>query len=104
MHRPVLICALFSYSRAAPWTDNPPNVLWLQVDSMDGRLIDPTSPYYDKLLLPEFKKRFVSAGAAFVRHYTNSPQCVPSRTSMLTGRYCSDVGTTNNGQVLARST
>ena len=71
---------------------------------MDGRLIDPTSPYYDKLLLPEFKKRFVSAGAAFVRHYTNSPQCVPSRTSMLTGRYCSDVGTTNNGQVLARST
>ena len=71
---------------------------------MDGRLIDPTSPYYDKLLLPEFKKRFVSAGAAFVRHYTNSPQCVPSRTSMLTGRYCSDVGTTNNGQGLARST
>jgi choline-sulfatase len=89
---------------AAPWTASPPNILWLQVDSLDGRLLDPTSPYYDKLLLRGVKETMVAAGVSFVRHYTNSPQCVPSRTGMLTGRYCSEVGTTNNGQGLAAST
>ena len=96
--------ALLAAASAAPWSSRPPNILWLQVDSLDGRLIDPTSPYYDKLLVKGFKDLFVGGGASFVRHYTNSPQCVPSRTSMLTGRYASDVGTTNNGQGLARST
>ena len=96
--------ALLAAASAAPWSSRPPNILWLQVDSLDGRLIDPTSPYYDKLLVKGFKDLFVGGGTSFVRHYTNSPQCVPSRTSMMTGRYAHEMDTTNNGQGLARST
>jgi hypothetical protein len=44
-------------------------------------------------------KKVASEGVNFVRHYTNSPQCVPSRTSMLTSRYVHDTDTSNNGQV-----
>ena len=81
-----------------------PNIIWLQTDSMDGRLLDPTSPYYDKVLLRGIKDGLVARGATFARHFTASPQCVPSRTSMMTGRYVHEMDTTNNGQGLARST
>jgi arylsulfatase A-like enzyme len=71
---------------------------------MDGRLLDPTSPYYNKVLLRGIKDGLVARGATFARHFTASPQCVPSRTSMMTGRYVHEMDTTNNGQGLARST
>ena len=98
-----LAAAAAAAAGQTPWTQAPPNVLWLQVDSLDGRLLDPTSPYFDKLLVHGFKD-FMAKGVVWTRHYTNSPQCVPSRTGMLTGRYVHELGTTNNGQGLARST
>ena len=70
---------------------------------MDGRLTDPTSPYFYKLLSEGFKNHFVSQGINFVRHYTNSPQCVPSRTGMMTSRYVHEIMSANNGQGLVRS-
>jgi choline-sulfatase len=82
----------------------PPNIIFLQTDSMDGRLLDSTSDYYLKLKSDGFKSLLVDNGANFIRQYTNSPQCVPSRTSMMTSRYVHELWTTNNGQGLARST
>jgi len=70
---------------------------------MDGRLLDPTSAYYDKLKLRTVKAELVAAGVNFARHYTASPQCVPSRTSMVTSRYAHELDTTNNGQGIAAS-
>jgi arylsulfatase A-like enzyme len=82
-----------------------PNIIWLQSDSFDGRLLDPTdATMYAKLQLEGFKDKWLSQAVVFSRHYTNSPQCVPSRTSMLTGRYIHQQHTTNNGQGLAFST
>ena len=81
-----------------------PNLMWLQTDSMDGRLLDPTSPYYRKLKLRGIKSKLVDNGVTFARHYCASPQCVPSRASLMTGRYVHEIDTTNNGQGLARST
>ena len=89
---------------AAAAARTAPNIIWLQTDSMDGRLLDPTSPYYHKVLLRGVKEGLVGHGATFARHFTASPQCVPSRTSMMTGRYVHETDTTNNGQGLARST
>ena len=71
---------------------------------MDGRLLDPTSPYYYKIFLRGIKSTLIEKGTSFSRHYCTSPQCVPSRTSLMTGRYVSDTGTTNNGQGIAAST
>lgn len=92
------LCALQSVAAA------PPNIIWLQTDSMDGRLLDATSDYFYKLKLTGVKRELVAAGVNFVRHHTASPQCVPSRTSMMTSRYVHETGTTNNGQGFARST
>lgn len=81
-----------------------PNIIWLQSDSMDGRLHDPTDEVmFNKLLLRGFRS-WTDSGVTFVRHYSNSPQCVPSRTSMMTGRYVHSIATPNNGQGIAFST
>lgn len=89
---------------AAAAARTQPNIIWLQSDSMDGRLLDPTSPYYEKVFIDGIKRELIGKGVSFVRHYTTSPQCVPSRTSLMTGRYVHETLTTNNGQGLARST
>ena len=104
----------------------PPNIIFLQSDSFDGRLMDQVRPVvpsllspvsrastlfiqtdatmYYKLILGELRNDFISKGTTFARHYCNSPQCVPSRTSMVTGRYVHESLTPNNGQGLALST
>ena len=100
-----LLPALLAVSLLAPLAaGRAPNIIWLQTDSMDGRLLDPTSPYYEKVFLRGVKEGLVAKGVTFARHFTASPQCVPSRTSMMTGRYAHEMDTTNNGQGLARST
>lgn len=70
---------------------------------MDGRLMDPSSPYWNKADLPTLHA-LAAGGINFASHYTNSPQCVPSRTSMITSRYVHDSKTWNNGMGIARST
>ena len=81
-----------------------PNIIWLQGDSMDGRLFDPTDPDLGSKLLLEGFDDWAAQGVTFARHFTNSPQCVPSRTSMMTGMHVHDALTPNNGQGLAFST
>lgn len=46
----------------------------LRSDSMDGRLLDPTSPYYDYIYMAGIKRQLVANGVNFARHYTASPQ------------------------------
>jgi len=55
-------------------------------DSMDGRVLDPSSPVSKRLQMPNLRK-LASEGTNFVRTYAESPQCVPSRASMFTGRF-----------------
>jgi len=62
-----------------------PNILFLMSDSMDGRVIDRASPVASYVKTPTLDALAVD-GLNFVRTYAASPQCVPSRTSMLTGR------------------
>lgn len=69
---------------------------------MDGRLVDETSPYFHKVALPALRT-LAANGVTFARTYTASPQCVPSRTSMLTSRYVHEINTWSNCQGIARS-
>ena len=57
-----------------------PNVLFLMCDSMDGRVIDPTSPVSKYMSTPALDG-LAATGVNFVRTYAASPQCVPSRTT-----------------------
>ena len=62
----------------------PPNILLLVIDSLDGRLLDPTSAVYGEVDLPNLRS-FAATAVNFVRAYSANPVCVPSRTAMLTG-------------------
>lgn len=59
------------------------NILFLFADEMDGRIFDPDSPQ-TKPPLPNLNK-LADSGAIFTRTYTQSPQCVPSRSAMMAG-------------------
>ena len=92
---------LFTIALAAA---RAPNIIWLQGDSMDGRLFDPTDPDLGSKLFLQGFDSWVSQGVTFARHYANSPQCVPSRTSMMTGLHVHESLSPNNGQGLSFST
>eukprot|EP00928_Gymnodinium_smaydae_P042720 TRINITY_DN28727_c0_g3_i1.p1 TRINITY_DN28727_c0_g3~~TRINITY_DN28727_c0_g3_i1.p1 ORF type:complete len:595 (+),score=47.68 TRINITY_DN28727_c0_g3_i1:59-1843(+) len=62
------------------------NIIFLMCDSMDGRVLDPTSPISSYLDMP-FMWSLAAQGVNFIRTYSNNPQCAPSRTSMFTGRH-----------------
>ena len=77
----------------------PANVLFLMCDSMDGRVLDPTSPLYERLEMPNLRK-LAASGVNFVKMYASSPQCVPSRTTMLAGRRTDHIEAWSNSQAL----
>ena len=77
-----------------------PNVLFLMCDSMDGRVLDPTSPVSKRLQMPNLRA-LASTGVNFLNTYAASPQCVPSRTSMFTGRRTDQTATWSNEQGVA---
>ncbi len=71
----------------------PANILVIQCDSMDGRVMGcmghgaASTPNLDRL---------AARGVLFRNTYCNSPQCVPSRASMWSGRYTHHTKAWNN--------
>ena len=96
----LLLVLLAATTHAAPRAKKPANILFLMCDSMDGRVLDPTSPVSQRMEMPNLRK-LASIGTNFVRTYAASPQCVPSRTTMFAGRRIDQVRTWNNDQGLA---
>lgn len=72
-------------------------------DSMDGRVVDDRTPQSASIQLPFLRDFFLREGTSFVRTYANSPQCVPSRASMCTGRRTDQIEAWNNEKGLALS-
>ncbi len=95
-----------------------PNILFLMTDSMDGKLfatfsltllaivstnktqkkgrnMDPTSAQYPLMNMPNLRG-IASQGVTFTRHYTNSPQCVPGRSALFSGRRTDNTRAFNN--------
>ncbi|EOD10728.1 hypothetical protein EMIHUDRAFT_215536 [Emiliania huxleyi CCMP1516] len=71
-------------------------------DSMDGRVVDPSAPLSKLVATPTFDA-LASDGVNFVRTYASSPQCVPSRASMLSGRRTDQIRAFSNDNGLALS-
>jgi hypothetical protein len=69
----VLQVALVLALGTGPSLARPPNIIWLQSDSFDGRLLDPTNQagYFHKLVVPTFCLNTVAAGK--IPHITHSP-------------------------------
>ncbi len=70
------------------------NILFIMADSLVPHL---TGPYGDKMAQTPNLDRLAAVGTVFENAYCNSPLCAPSRASMMTGRYGSDIGAFDNG-------
>merc|ERR1712232_779839 len=70
------------------------NILFLIVDEMDGRILDDVSPQF-KPPMPNIRK-LMARGTSFPSAFTSAPQCVPARTSLMTGRHTSDIKVWDN--------
>ena len=96
-HRATALALLASFAAASE--DAPPqyNVLFLSSDSMDGRLLDPTTRYQTLVEMPALRS-LAASGANFAMAYSHSPVCGPSRASIVTSRYVHETGVWNNYQ------
>ncbi len=74
------------------------NILLLMSDSLTPHL---TGPYGDTAGSTPNLSKLASKGLVFERAYCNSPLCVPSRASMVTGRYASEIGCFDNASDFA---
>eukprot|EP01084_Bolivina_argentea_P098730 177433_1 len=76
------------------------NILFLQSDEMDGRVMDPNNHLYNVVSLPNLRA-LAANGINFINTYTNSPLCAPSRASLWAGRYVHTIRTWSNSKSLA---
>ncbi len=73
--------------------DVRPNILFIISDEHDPGV---TGCYGDGIVQTPNLDRFAEQGVLFDNCYTNSPLCVPSRLSFLSGKYCTRVGVYSN--------
>eukprot|EP01084_Bolivina_argentea_P192350 330246_1 len=72
------------------------NILFLNVDEMDGRNMDASSDQYSAIQMPNLRN-MAGKGTQFIRHYTNGPQCVCGRSVLWTGKRTNDIQVYHNG-------
>lgn len=85
----------FVVTGALPLPDKP-NIIFVHVDSMDGRTALPDSP----ALTPNIDQ-LASRGVLFQNTYCASPECVPSRSALWSGRRTDQTGAWSNGHGLS---
>jgi arylsulfatase len=74
---------------------NKPNIIWIFLDQCRT---DVLGCYKSPFVKTPNIDRLASSGIVFERAYCQNPVCVPSRVSMLSGKYCHQTGVFNNSQ------
>ena len=88
------------------YTDQPkrdlqvtkPNILVIMSDEHDPRI---SSPYGHNFVRSPHMQRLADEGTVFENAYCNSPLCVPSRASFMTGQHLYKTGVWDNTVPLA---
>jgi len=86
-----------------PSADDRPNILFLMTDSMDGRILDSDNRESTVAWMPFLQGQLAPNGTNFVHAYSNNPVCVPSRSSMMTGRSSEKIQVWGNNRGIAMS-
>ncbi len=75
-----------------------PDVIWIYTDEMRADAVGAYGNPWASIDTPSLD-RLAAMGARFENCFCNSPVCVPSRYSTLTGLHCADTGVYNNEPV-----
>ena len=76
------ICAMLLSIFSVYGKNGKYNILFLQSDEMDGRVLDPSSPIWNIVQMPNLRA-LAKEGINFVNNYCNSPLCAPSSMCLL---------------------
>ena len=98
-HRRSHLEAMLALASLTLCTASRPNILFLQCDEMDGRVVDPSHPLSRVTHMPHLKK-LAARGVNFVRAYAENPLCAPSRAGLFTGRRTANIRVWNNVKAL----
>eukprot|EP00050_Salpingoeca_kvevrii_P013915 m.31660 g.31660 ORF g.31660 m.31660 type:complete len:579 (-) comp5385_c0_seq1:1640-3376(-) len=92
----LLACTLLGLAQTV--AGRAPNIVFLVVESTDGRT---WTPGYQNDVIPLPNIRQLQAnGTAFVRHYSNTPVCCPSRATFWSGRHAHHIPHEHNGMLV----
>ncbi|MFN3168012.1 MAG: sulfatase [Phycisphaeraceae bacterium] len=87
----VLCCVLALPALAQPPTKTHPplNVVWLSVEDMSPWI----GPYGDKTVPTPNLDKLAAQGVTYDNAFATSPVCAPARSSLITGMFCTRIGT-----------
>jgi len=74
---------------APPATAPPPNIVWLSVEDMSPWI----GPYGDRTVPTPNLDRLAREGVTYDNAFATSPVCAPARSSLITGMFCTRIGT-----------
>lgn len=74
-----------------------PNILFFMMDQLTPYVVE---PYKKGMAITPTMQSIADEGMVFTNAYCNNPLCTPSRMSMLTGKYCSEINSFDNGSLL----
>ncbi|MGB2234217.1 MAG: sulfatase-like hydrolase/transferase, partial [Candidatus Puniceispirillum sp.] len=77
-----------------------PNILIVMADQLAAQAL---SIYGHKICKTPHLNRLAAQGVTFTNNYSNNPLCVPSRASMLTGKYSPEIRVYDNANEIASS-
>lgn len=94
------LAALLALAVSGPWAEwfmaaaeaaapSPPNIVWLTVEDMSPWI----GPYGDRTVPTPHLDRLAAAGVVYDNAFATSPVCAPARSSLITGMFCTRIGT-----------
>ncbi|MEY2881537.1 MAG: hypothetical protein RLZZ15_3917 [Verrucomicrobiota bacterium] len=86
------LASLAAPRAAAAETPSRPNILWLVGEDFTANY---SGPYGDPLARTPHLSRLAAEGVTFDHFHSAAPVCAPSRSSIITGRYATSMGTQN---------
>ena len=89
--RVVLVLAMFlpGLTTLAADAGRPPNIVWLTVEDMSPWI----GPYGDRTVPTPHLDRLAREGVVYENAFATSPVCAPARSSLITGMFCTRIGT-----------
>ena len=87
----ILGVAILPAASAAQETPEKPNILFVLADDLDKGPTD---------YMPRLQEQMVAAGTTFEQAFVTTPQCCPSRASILTGKYAHNHTVYDNHETL----